>query len=251
MRPNWSPATKYTAGIAVVVLGIYTLYLSSSVIPLLIIAALLAVMVRPIINWLQQRFRCSLSLAVTLAYLVVAFIVPVVVVLLLPALVDAFRYILSIDYSRIAQQSVTWIYDTLTALKDVPIPNSTLNQTVDRTVDATINELQGFLQTTSIEMPAVSTILQSLQSALTTTFGAAAGLIGNLFSVIILIIFIFLASMYMSLEAHTYRHTLLNPAIYAYRQHLECVFSWPNHTHADYRRAQLGGIEHPRGTGCH
>jgi predicted PurR-regulated permease PerM len=239
MRPNWSPATKYTAGIAVVVLGIYTLYLSSSVIPLLIIAALLAVMVRPIINWLQQRFRCSLSLAVTLAYLVVAFIVPVVVVLLLPALVDAFRYILSIDYSRIAQQSVTWIYDTLTALKDVPIPNSTLNQTVDRTVDATINELQGFLQTTSIEMPAVSTILQSLQSALTTTFGAAAGLIGNLFSVIILIIFIFLASMYMSLEAHTYRHTLLNLVPSAYQGEMDQLFTRIGQTWNAFFRGQI------------
>ena len=76
MRPSWSPATKYTAGIAIAVLGIYTLYLSSSVIPLLIIAALLAVMVRPVISWAQQRLRCSLSLAVTLTYLVVAFIVP-------------------------------------------------------------------------------------------------------------------------------------------------------------------------------
>jgi len=239
MRPNWSPATKYTAGIAVAVLRIYMLYLRSSVIPLLIIAALLAVMVRPIINWCQRRLHCSLNLAVTLTYLVVAVIVPLVVILLLPALIDAFRYILSIDYPRIAQQIITWVFDTLAGLKTVPMPNAAIDQSVDRAVDAILNELQRLLQTTSIEMPAVSTILQSLQSALTTTFGAAARLIGNLFSVIILIIFIFLASMYMSLEAHTYRQNLLDLVPSAYQGEMDQLFTRIGHTWNAFFRGQI------------
>ena len=239
MRPNWSPATKYTVGIAVVVLGIYTLYLSSSVIPLLIIAALLAVMVRPIINWLQQRMRCSLSLAVTITYLVVAFIIPLVIILLLPALIDAFRYILSVDYARITQRIITWVFDTLAALKDVPMPNLAIDQSVDRAVDATLAELQRLLQTASVEIPAVSTILQSLQTALTTTFGAAAGLIGNLFSVIILIIFIFLASMYMSLEVHTYRHSLLNLVPTTYQHEIDHLFTRIGQTWNAFFRGQI------------
>jgi predicted PurR-regulated permease PerM len=239
MQPNWSPATKYTAGITITVLGIYTLYLSSSVIPLLIMAALLAVMVRPIINWLQRRIHCSLSLAVTMTYLVVAFIVPLVVILLLPAVIDAFRYILSIDYPQIVQQIITWIFDTLTGLKDLPMPNAVLDQSLDRTVDAVLSELQRLSQTTSIEIPAFATILQSLQAALTTTFGAAAGLIGNVFSVIILIIFIFLASMYMSLEVHTYRHSLLSLVPLPYQGEIDQLFTRIGQTWSAFFRGQI------------
>lgn len=239
MQPNWSPATKYTAGITIAVLGIYTLYLSSSVIPLLIMAALLAVMVRPIINWLQRRIHCSLSLAVTMTYLVVAFIVPLVVILLLPAVIDAFRYILSIDYPQIVQQIITWIFDTLTGLKDLPMPNAVLDQSLDRTVDAVLSELQRLSQTTSIEIPAFATILQSLQAALTTTFGAAAGLIGNVFSVIILIIFIFLASMYMSLEVHTYRHSLLSLVPLPYQGEIDQLFTRIGQTWGAFFRGQI------------
>lgn len=239
MQPNWSPATKYTAGITIAVLGIYTLYLSSSVIPLLIMAALLAVMVRPIINWLQRRIHCSLSLAVTMTYLVVAFIVPLVVILLLPAVIDAFRYILSIDYPQIVQQIITWIFDTLTGLKDLPMPNAVLDQSLDRTVDAVLSELQRLSQTTSIEIPAFATILQSLQAALTTTFGAAAGLIGNVFSVIILIIFIFLASMYMSLEVHTYRHSLLSLVPLPYQGEIDQLFTRIGQTWSAFFRGQI------------
>jgi predicted PurR-regulated permease PerM len=209
------------------------------VIPLLIIAALLAVMVRPVISWAQQRLRCSLSLAVTLTYLVVAFIVPLVVVLLLPAIIDAFRYILSIDYPRIVQQIITWVFATLTGLKDLPMPNAAIDQSLDRTVDAALSELQQLLQTASVEIPAFSTILQSLQAALTTTFGAAAGLIGNVFSVIILIIFIFLASMYMSLEAHTYRQNLLNLVPEIYQHEMDQLFTRIGNTWNAFFRGQI------------
>ena len=58
MKTTWSKPTKYLIGIGLVILGIFLLYLSRPVIPLLIIAALIAVIVRPVILWLHRSSTC-------------------------------------------------------------------------------------------------------------------------------------------------------------------------------------------------
>jgi hypothetical protein len=65
MNTAWSKPTKYVVGVSLALLGIYILYLSRPVIPLLIVAALIAVIVRPIILWLHLRVHLPRGLAAT------------------------------------------------------------------------------------------------------------------------------------------------------------------------------------------
>ncbi|MEY2845818.1 MAG: hypothetical protein RL076_1364, partial [Chloroflexota bacterium] len=66
MLTQWHNTTKYIVGVGIVIFGIYVINLSSSVIPLLIVAGLLAVIVRPAIDWLHHRLRVGYGWAVTL-----------------------------------------------------------------------------------------------------------------------------------------------------------------------------------------
>ena len=74
---NWSKTTRYIAGIGLALFGILILYLSRSVIPLLIVAGLIAVIVRPLILWLYNSVHLSRSLSVILIYLIMAILFPV------------------------------------------------------------------------------------------------------------------------------------------------------------------------------
>lgn len=237
MHTRWSKTTKYIVGIAVVVLAIYTLYLSSSVIPLLIIAGLMAVLVRPPIAWLHQQLRVPLGLAVTLVHLLLIVIVPVIVALLVPAIIDAINYILDIDYDSIIDRVTNWSLTTLTAIKDMQLPSTDLDRIVDRSVDDLILGLQNAAPT--FEVPPVSTIIQSLTTALSTTFGAATGLIGDVFSTIILIIFIVLASIYFSLSAHTYRSKFIEAVPPAYQSEMGTLLDRIGITWNSFFRGQL------------
>lgn len=67
----WSRPTKYVVGVGLALAGIFVLFISSSVIPLLVVAGLLAFTVRPLIGLLHRRLRLPLGLAVGLAYLAV------------------------------------------------------------------------------------------------------------------------------------------------------------------------------------
>lgn len=236
-QTRWSKATKYIVGIAIIVLAIYVIYLSSSVIPLLIVAGLMAVLVRPPIAWLHHQLRIPLALAVGLVHLLLLIIVPVIVALLVPAIVDATRYILDIDYDSIVRRVTNWSLNTLTAIKDMPLPSSDLDRIVDRSVDDIIIGLQSSVS--SFAVPPVGMIIQSLTAALSTTFGAATGLIGDVFSTIILIIFIVLASIYFSMSAHTYRHRFIEAVPSAYQAEIGTLLDRIGLTWNSFFRGQL------------
>ncbi|TLN16655.1 AI-2E family transporter [bacterium] len=204
MTSDWSKPTRYIVGVGLALLGIFILYLARSVVPLLIIAALIAVLLRPLILWLQRGPHLSRGLAVALVYLAGLMLIPLLLALLIPAIVNAVTFVATLNYPSILDSVLQWFRATLIALKEMPIPVVRLNQFVDQTVDTILAGMNQESAVTLPALPSVTTILQSLGTALTTTFRTAAGVVGSLFSQITLLLFIVLSSIYISLSAHTY-----------------------------------------------
>jgi predicted PurR-regulated permease PerM len=169
MDTAWSKPAKYVAGISLALLGIYILYLCRSVIPLLIVAALIAVIVRPVILWLHVRVRLPRGLAVAVVYLGLAILVPLGLLLAIPTIIDALGYVISLDYQSILQSGVEWLRSALTSIKAAQLPVAALDAYVDRTVDMLLTALQQVTPTAAPEPPPLSTILRSLSSVLTAT----------------------------------------------------------------------------------
>ena len=225
MNTEWSKPTKYITGVSLALLGIYVLYLSRPIIPLLIVAALIAVIVRPVILWLHLRVRLPRGLAVAVVYLGLLILTPLVLLLAIPTIVDALDYIINLDYQSILQDIVEWLQSTLVSIKAVQLPVASFDAWVDQTVDTLLEDLQQITPTTAPDLPTLDTILASLISVVTTTFDVAAGLVGAVASKVTLLIFMFLASMNISLEAHTYRDSLLHAAPAAYQPEIAILLN--------------------------
>ena len=215
MNTEWTKPTKYIAGVGLMLVGIYILYLSRPVIPLLVVAALIAVIVRPAILGLHHRLHLPRGVAVALVYLGVVVLFPVAVLLAVPVIVDALGYIAGLDYSAILQAIVAWLSSVLTTIQNIQLPPA-LDAYVDPTIDSLLAELQLDASAQVLEPPSVVTILRSLGVALLSTFDVATGLVSVVFSQIALMIFMFLSSIYISLGAHTYRGAFLRlvPPLY-------------------------------------
>jgi predicted PurR-regulated permease PerM len=220
MNTTWSKPTKYVVGVSLALLGFVVLYLSRSVIPLLVVAALLAVIVRPMITWLHEGLRLPRGVAVAVTYLGLAILVPLAIVLAVPAVVNALQFVVGLDYDGLLVRGAAWLNRTLAALKAARLPVDALDAYVDELLDTLLVALQSATPITTPEPPPVDTIIQALGAALTTTFGAAASLIGGVVSTAVLMLFIFLASIHMSLSAHTYREACLRAMPAAYRPEL-------------------------------
>ena len=223
MKTTWSKPTKYLIGVGLVFLGISLLYLSRPVIPLLIIAALIAVIVRPVILWLHLRVHISRGSAVGLVYLCLAVLGPLVVILTLPTIIDALAYVGSLDYRSLLEGGAEWLRSTLTIIKAARLPVATLDASVDRAVDTVLKAFQ--TPSLTAVSPSLDAILQPLSSALKSVMETGANLVGAAFSRAAMIVFIFLASIYISLGADTYRRGILKAIPADFQPEISMLFA--------------------------
>jgi predicted PurR-regulated permease PerM len=207
MKTTWNKPTKYLVAIGFVLLGIFILHLSRSVVPLLVVAALIAVIVRPVILWLLGRLHLSRGPAVGLVYLCLAILGPLVVILILPTIIDALVYVGSLDYRSLLEGGAEWLRSTLMTIKAARLPVAALDTYVDRAIDTVLEAFQ--TSSPTAVPPSLDAILQPLSSALKSVMETSADLVGAAFSRAAMIVFIFLASIYISLDAHTYRGAFL------------------------------------------
>ncbi len=99
-RPRWSTSTKLFVS---ALLTLFALYLLSSfrvVIPPLVLAAILAYVISPLVNGLQSRLHLSRGLATLMAYVVVLAILAVIPALFVPPLVNQLT-MLNLDFQQI------------------------------------------------------------------------------------------------------------------------------------------------------
>jgi predicted PurR-regulated permease PerM len=224
MNTTWSRPAKYIVGVGLVLVGIFILNLSHPVIPLLIVAALIAVIVRHVILRLESRVHLSRGLAVGIVYLGLAILAPLVVMLILPTITNALVYVGNLDYESILRNITEWLYSTLTTIKAAKLPVAGLDAYVDSTVDTLLQAFQPFSSTIAVP-PSIDTVLQPLGSALNSVMAAGANLVGAVISRAAMIGFIVLASIYISLDAHTYRKVFLNAVPTDYRPEISTLLT--------------------------
>jgi len=141
-------------------------------------------------------------------YLILAILLPVVVLLAMPAILNAIHYFTNLDYQEILQNIIAWLHTTLNSIKELQLPTEILNLYVNQAVDSILKALD---QATIAQPEPVSinTIFQSLSAALSTTFSTATGVVSSLMSSLALLVFTFLASIYISLDARSFHDAIL------------------------------------------
>jgi predicted PurR-regulated permease PerM len=236
---TWSRPTRYVVGIGLSIFGIFLLLLSSSVIPLLVVAGLLAFTVRPVIGLLHHRLRLPLGVAVGLTYLVVLLLLPLAALVLLAAVGQALRFVFGIDYEAVIGGLTSATRGWMEGLKAWNIPFGPLDAYLDGVADAVLVALNGASQVAQPQIPPLSELAGQLGSALTVTFGAVAGLVGNIFSSAILLIFVLLSAIYLTLNAARYRDALVAALPAAYQPEVKELLRRVGHVWVAFFRGQI------------
>ena len=128
---RWSAPTRYIMGVFLFLSVIVVLFIGRSAIPMVIVAALLALLVDPLIRFLMRRMRIKKGLAVGLTYFFVVAIVVLIPLLAIPSLVQAFNFVTQIDTQLVARQSNEVIQSISSALQTNPGVAAILQPTLD------------------------------------------------------------------------------------------------------------------------
>lgn len=183
--PVWDPKTRRLAAIVtVVVVVVVGIFLFFGILDSIIIAALLAFLIEPIIRWAVDRLHAPRWLALTIIYLIVA-AVAFGAVLFLPVMVIG--SIAQIDFAEIAADIDAWFDRLMTQLSTQTFLG------IDLSGLATVGD--GAEEGGSMFEPG------TLLAALGDTLAAAAGVLGVFVGIISAIFFILIIAVYLSTGA--------------------------------------------------
>jgi predicted PurR-regulated permease PerM len=135
MNTEWSKTTKQIVGVGLTIFGLYILYISRSMLYLIIIAALISFLLMPIVNFFNQQCRLPRGLAILFAYLIATIIILLAPLVLVPPIIDGVRFFTGIDYQVLFENSLQWSEDSLLRLKEVDPRAFGVNINLDSIID--------------------------------------------------------------------------------------------------------------------
>jgi predicted PurR-regulated permease PerM len=203
MSTEWSKPTKYIVAVGLLLLGFFVLYILRPVITLLIIAALIAFLLTPIVNFIHIQLRVPRTGAVLLAYLLLILLILLSPLLFLPPIIDGYNAIAAIDYQLAFNRAISWFQDTLLYLDTVEPHIFGVPIDLSRVTSPALQALQN-AGSNPVTLPPAETLFNSLNSAVTLTFDVATSVAGTVFSGFLGIVFTFFYAVYMSLDSHKF-----------------------------------------------
>ncbi len=233
-RTQWGPATKRIVAVVCVLIALLILYLGRSLIPFIVLAAILAFLLDPIVTFLCKLARFPRWAAVAIAYITLLVILALIILWGIPALVNAIRQA-NIDLPRLVMHIVIELRRWLESVRFVQFMDFSAD--LSPIVDPALEALNGVVPPRVIPSP--ERILESLPSALEVATGFASTVVSTVLSAILAFIFTLIYSIYLSLDMPRITRWVLEAIPPAYREEMSQLGSMIRQVWIAYLRGQL------------
>src|SRR4051794_11053198 len=104
---RWDRSTKRTVLVILLVVLVFIFYISRPIVPMILIAAILAYLLNPIVN-LAARARIPRAISTIAIYLLVIALLALVPILFVPTLIDQLRSLAAFDVPGTARGVIAW-----------------------------------------------------------------------------------------------------------------------------------------------
>jgi predicted PurR-regulated permease PerM len=193
---RWQEPTKYVVGVGLFLAVLFVLYLSRSVIPTVIVAALLALIVHPIIGFLQRRLKLSKGLSIAITYLLIVGLLVLIPLLVIPTVIDAINDLINLDFQAWADSAAQSLQSLSDRVARIPVVNYLLTPLLQ----SVGNALQGISTVSSPDSVSYDAAVSGLIDRLSQTLSIITAVLGPVVSAVISVAFMLLISLHLSLS---------------------------------------------------
>jgi predicted PurR-regulated permease PerM len=244
--PTWALATRYIVGVGLVLAGIALFFAIKSELSIVILAALVAYVVQPIVDGLRGRLGLSRGLAVLITYLGVLFVIFLILVLVIPAMVNTVESFADVDWSGATDDVKTWLENVLTDLENTDFGITAVNDQVDSMVQPLLDALESAGTVAAPEPTDASSVISSIGDALSASVSAIAGVAGGLISALVSFALMMVFAVYMSMETPKFRPGFIKIVPARYRGEANELIdrltsTWRGYLHGELRLMLIMG----------
>lgn len=198
---HWSLPTKYVIGVGLFLAFLYIIYISRSSMRMIIFAALLAFVVRPVVGFFRRRWNMKRGSAIGLAYLLVIALLILIPLILIPAVIQSINGVLSMDWGAVGQEMAASLQTAADSVSSIPV----IGPAIADTLDALSQILSGAATLPTPAPVVVDVSASSIGGQLGEMLGKLAKVLGPLISAFVSLIFMLLISLRMSLATDEMR----------------------------------------------
>jgi predicted PurR-regulated permease PerM len=222
MSAKWSVTTKYMMGIGLFGVAAITLYIFRSMWSLLILAAFISYLLRPVIRFFHGPLRIPRSSSILIAHVLMIFVLLAVPMVLLPSVINAINFVAELDFGAFATQVISVVKGALTSLRSTPI--SILGFDISDQLTPLIDSLNTIPQLRLPGPISYPEVVTSVGSTLASSLGFAVDVLGSAISAVIAFFLMIVASIYISRDVYLVREGLLNGVTEQFRPELIELF---------------------------
>jgi predicted PurR-regulated permease PerM len=212
--PKWSRDTKVIVTVIALLIAAALVYIARSVVPLLVLAAVLAYIFQPLVGWLE-RHRVGRGLAAILCILLLVLLVALGPVLLVPAIVDGVRTIVDV---------LARLPELLQQARDMIVESALLLRVFGRTIDISevILDYESQVQqaVSELSMPAMTELVNYLLEGIRTAgglFRTAADIASGVITIVLSALLLLVYTFYLTKDGNRMRTSVDQWVLSSYR----------------------------------
>ena len=232
---RFSTPTKYLVGVFIFLSVLFVIYISRSVLSLIIIAALIAYIIQPVIAMFQTRFKLSRGVSVALTYILVVITLLLIPAIIFPATVSAVNFVLEIDYIQIIDNTIKLLETLSIQVSNIPI----IGPALVPAMDTLLNALLGFTDLENPEAIDYDISLANISTRLAQTLGLLVNILGPIVSAIFSFVFMLLISVHLSISGNKFMGWFLGLVPSQFQTEIEDLVDRIELIWASFLRSQL------------
>ena len=191
-RPVWTNEVRYISLVGLIILTIYIAYLIRGSLTLVVLAALVAYLLSPIVRFFNRKLRIKRNLAIILAYILLLILIVIGISFIIPRVTQAVGDFLAVDWPQVLSafdEYIGLLEDEVDSVQ-ITLGGFTLD------LSEPLKKLQETIRSFRMDAISVESLIPDMTETLRRLFSFSTGIFGQIVTGMILTITAVMASIY-------------------------------------------------------
>lgn len=197
-RPVWTNSVRYIALVCMILVFILTCYLIRGSLTLIILAALVAYLLQPVVRFFHEKLHLNRNLSIVISYILLLILFSVAVSIIIPWITQAVRNFFAIDWPQVLAAVDNYIDHLVEEIDTAAISIGGFNLDLSKPLET----LQESIRSLRAESINIEYLIPDLTETAKQIFSFSTSIFGQILTGLILTVTAVMASIYFCRDGH-------------------------------------------------
>lgn len=197
-RPVWTNSVRYIALVCLIIVFLAIAYLIRGSITLIVLAALVAYLLNPIVRFLNNKLHIHRNWSIAIAYIILLIVVSVAVSIIIPWVTQAVRNFFAIDWPQVLAAADEYIEYLVTEIDTAAISIGGFNIDLSKPLE----NLQNSIHSLRAESINLEYLIPDISATARQIFSFSTNVFGQILTGLIMTVTAIMASVYFCRDGH-------------------------------------------------